>query len=125
MIIDRIVHPIDDQSTLRNVVIIVLPVFLFRLFAVDDELQNWRRHHGKRADEACIGNGRIHYAVGKARIHDDERQSDQNAVLYGHEAYAAQILSKNKAQHQKGRDKAEGIERQRLHIPQANRREAI
>ena len=32
MIIDRIVHPIDDQSALWNVVIIVLPVF--RLFAV-------------------------------------------------------------------------------------------
>ena len=98
---------------------------LLRLFAVDDELQNRRRHHGKRADETCIGNGRIHHTVGKARIHDDERQSNQNAVLYGHAAYAAQILSKNKAQHQKGRDKAERIERQRLHIPQANRRQAI
>ena len=98
---------------------------LFRLFAVDDELQNRRRHHGKRADESRVGNGRIEHAVGKARIHDDERQSDQNAVLHGHEAHAAQILAENKAKHQKGRDKAEGIERQRLHILQANRRQAI
>ena len=32
---------------------------------------------------------------------------------------------KNKSQHDKSRQKAEGVERQRLHIPQADRRQAV
>ena len=92
---------------------------------VDDELQDRCRHHGKRADEARVGNGGIKHTVGKARIHDDKRQSDHDTVLHGHAAHTAQILVENKAQHQKGYDKAKRIERQRLHIPQADRRQAI
>lgn len=58
MIIDRIVHPIDDQSALWNVVIIVLPVF--RLFAVfhyknSESLRDVFRIYAREPDSPSAG----------------------------------------------------------------------
>lgn len=96
-----------------------------RSLSVNDELKEWGKENGHRADEARVGYAGIQNAVGRAEVDRHERQPDENAVPPCFAARAEHPLVKHRAEHGEGREKAEGVERHRLHIAQANGDQAV
>ena len=96
-----------------------------RPFAVKQKFKKRREEHGHRADEARVRDRGIQHAVGRADIDHHERKPDEQAVFERFAAGVRDALAEGDAEHEKRRQKAEGVERERLHIAQADRRQAV